>query len=419
MLKTDRNPVSLPPPFPTDARSVVSVLRRAFLEPIVALGADPNSGPSIAAALGINRNLGWKLSRIVQSDDPAAVLQQMPGSGGLQILIKSLERAAIGPELVLAAKDAIDEYERLIRVHSGDRSALEMMGSALSPTGRRQRDEYHRKLLFQGASYVWGVQARVNLKLGLVAPGDKPGMLDFASVNAVLDFRRIRPEVTWIMASRRSRNDDGTPMATQASEAIDSRYADPAQAPLVEDLCSKPLPEFRRYEEGGWTRFELVEGRVGNTGALNCVLGTIQRDIPYYRTPANEWGVHQAKCDIPAELLLIDVFFHRDLEFAFAPEAVLYSEAAVALPEPQRDRYRLPLSETLQDLGTTGLPPVTPEVPQYPRIMSTVYERMGWSPDDFRGVRMKIAYPAYPTALVLRYKLPPAPGEAPASDRQP
>ncbi|MFG0252115.1 MAG: hypothetical protein ACF8NJ_04495 [Phycisphaerales bacterium JB038] len=415
MLKTDRDPVSLPPPFPTDARSVVSVLRRAFLEPIVALGADPNSGPSIAAALGINRNLGWKLSRIVQSDDPAAVFQQMPGAGGVQILIKSLEGADLSPELVEAAKNAIDEYERLIRVHSGDRSALEMMGSALSPTGRKQRDEYHRKLLFQGASYVWGVQARVNLKLGVVAPGAEPGMLDFASLNALLDFRRIRPDVTWIMASRRSRNDDGTVMATQASEVLDERYAGAEQAPLVEDLCSKPLPEFRRYEEGGWTRFELVEGRVGNTGALDCVLGTIQRQIPYYRTPANEWGVHQAKSDIPAELMLIDVFFHRDLEFAFSPEAVLYSEAAVMLPEPQRERYRLPLSETLQDLGMTGLPPVTPEVPQYPQIMAKVYERTGWSPADFRGIRMKIAYPAYPTALVLRYKLPPAPDEVTSS----
>jgi hypothetical protein len=238
-------------------------------------------------------------------------------------------------------------------------------------------------LLFQGASYVWGVQARVSLKLGVVAPGTRPGTLDFASVNALVDFRRMRSDVAWVMASRRSRNDDGTRMATQASEAIDPAFGGPDQAPLVADLCSQPLPEFRRYEEQGWTRFELVEGRVGNTGALTCVLGTMQRQIPFYRTEQNEWGVHQAKCDIPAEFLLLDVFFHRDLSFAMQPQPVLYSEAAANVPEADRHRHRLPLSEELTDLGMTGMAPVTPEVPRYEAILATIHERTGWNPSAF------------------------------------
>src|SRR5262249_5885083 len=148
---------------------------------------------------------------------------QMPGAPGIRILLNSVERVGVGALLLEAAREAIRGYEELIEVHSGDRATLEMMGSELSPApqGRRQRDEHHRKLLFQGERYVLGAKARVNLKIGIVGPGSELGLLDFASINGLIDFRRIREDVSWVMASRESRNDDGSEMATSASEPID------------------------------------------------------------------------------------------------------------------------------------------------------------------------------------------------------
>lgn len=402
---------STPPSFSVHAHAVVRALRGAFSESLAAAGADPQDPQSISRRLGLNKNLSWKISKIVSVDDPSAALQQMPGAAGVKIFLSGLERAGVNAAHVQTAREAVQEYERLIEVHSGDRATLEMMGSELSPAGRQQRDEHHRKLLFQGASYVWGAQARVNLKVGIVGPSGEPGMLDFASINALVDFRRIRPDVTWVMASRQSTNDDGTKMSTSASEPIDPRFAGPDRAPLMGDFCSQPLPELRRVEGPECTSFELVEGPVGNTGALTCVVGAIQRSIPYYRTPANEWGEHSARSDIPAELLLMDVFFHRDFTFASKPETALYSElgAAVLYPGRGRSRYRLPLNEPLQDLGIGPFPVAAPEVPRYSAMVQAAFARMGWDPAEFYGLRMKIAYPACPTAVVFRYPLPEAP----------
>jgi hypothetical protein len=403
-------PLAPLPSFSSHARAVVRALREALSEVLGALRADPGDHQDVSRKLGLAKNLAWKVTKIIQEDDPAQALEQMPGGPGLRILLERIERSGVDPAMVEAARTAFTEYERLIELHSGDRATLEMMTGELSSSGNQQRDEQHRKLLFQGASYVWGVQAKVNLKLGIVGPGAEHGTLDFASVNGIFDFRRIRQDASWVMASRRSTNDDGTAMATSASESIDPRSNGPDQAALMLDYCSTPAPSMRRYVEGGSTHFELVEGPIGNTGLVTCVIGAIQRKIPYFRSKTNEFGEHTAISDLPSELLLMDVYFHKKFEFARNPERCLYSEMGAQVPYPGRgrNRHRLPLHEQLLDLGTDPLPVVTPEVPRYNQMVRGVFERLGWNPAEFFGVRMKIAYPACPTAVVLRYRLPEA-----------
>ncbi|MGD8451874.1 MAG: hypothetical protein PVJ57_08650 [Phycisphaerae bacterium] len=398
-----------PPSFPAHARAVVRSVRGAFCELLSSVGAGPDVPQDVSRRFGLNKNLAWKVCKIIQTDDPAVALEHMPGAAGIKIFLRSLERAGSSPELLQTARQAVQEYDRLIRVHAGDRATLEMMGGELSPVGRRQRDEYHRKLLFQGASYVWGVQCRAMLKIGLVGIGSQPGTLDFASLSALIDFRRLRPDVTWVMAMRESHNDDGSVMLSSPIEAMDPRFASPDQAPLLADFCSQPPPELRRIVDRTGTNFELVEGQVGNTGARTSVVGVIQRGIPYYRSAENEWGEHSAVCDTPAKLMLLDLFVHNSLTFAIPPEPVLVSRLPSGVPQPGRKRKRLPLHERLQDLGMGATPVATPEIRRYNQMIETMFARTGWDPADFHGFRMKIAYPACPTALLLRYRLPPAP----------
>ncbi len=409
-------PTQVPPRpdrmFSDHARAVVRSVRGAFSELLTSVGADPQAPQEFGRQFKLNKNLAWKISKLVQTDDPSVALAQMPGTAGINIFLRSVESAGASSTLLETARQAIREYDDLIRTHSGDRATLEIMASELSPVSRRQRDENHRKLLFQGASYVWGAHARVSLKVGLVGPSRKAGRLDFASVSALIDFRRFRSDVTWVMASRRSRNDDGSKMDTPSLEPIDRRFGQADQAPLLEDFCSKPLPELRKVDTLTGTDFELVEGPVGNAGARTCVFGVIQRNIPYCRSPENEWGEHSAVSDTPAEWLIVDLFIHERFTFAIPPEAALYSELGangVTYPARGREKHRLPLSEPLQDLATGPLLVATPEVPNYRQMVQTVFDRMGWDPQYFHGFRMKMAYPPIPAAFVLRYRLPDAP----------
>lgn len=392
--------------FPAHARAVSRSLRVAFAELLASIGADPADPQAISRSCALNKNLAWKVSKIVLADDPSVALTQMPGAAGVRIFLHCMEQAGASGTALAAARDAVREYEQLIHVHSGDRATLEIMGRELSPAGRQQRDEYHRRLLFQGASYVWGAQVRVLLKVGLVGPGHATGLLDFASLSGLIDFRRLRPDVTWVMVSRYSKNDDGTEMPVSAFEAVDERFAWPQDPPLIADFCSQPVPTLRRYQDAVGTTFALAEGPVGNTGALTCVAGTIQRHVPYYRTPENEWGEHEAMIDTPARLLILDLFIHEQFQFAMQPEAILCSQ--LRPPAPGRGRDRLPLNEPLQDLGASARLPPTPEVRTYGQMVQRVFERMGWSPADFRGFRLKMAFPPCPASFIVRYPLPEA-----------
>lgn len=399
-----------PMSFPNHARVVVRSVRGVFSEVLTTVGADAADPQSISRCLGLNKTLAWKISKIVGAEDPSVALEQMPGAAGIKILLKSIEKAGVGSTLLKNARDAVEEYEDLIRVHAGDRATLEMMGNELSPEGHRKRDENHRKLLFQGASYVWGAQARVILKVAVVAPGSAPGTLDLAMLSGLLDFRRIRPDVAWVMASRHMKNDDGTELSIP-TEAIDSRFSGPNQPPLLGDFCSSPMPELRRSIEGAVTYFELPEGPVGNTAALTCMFGTMQRGVPRYRTPGNEWGEHSANCDIPAESLVLDAYFHRDLGSAIPPQAVLVGKMGPAALHPGSTRNRLPLHEPLRDAGMGALPLTTPQVPQHRKLVASVFETAGWDPREFHTYRLRMAFPAFPSALVLRYPLPASPGD--------
>ncbi len=394
-------------PFSKDAHEVVRGLRGAFSELLLSIGADPGAPGSIGEHLGLNKTLAWKISKIIAADDPATALEQMPGPPGIRILLKGIEKTKAQAPLVQTARDAIREYERLIEVHSGDRATLEMLGSGLATRGRQARDEQHRKLLFQGASYVWGAQASTLLKIGLMMPGRREGCVDLAAVNAFIDFRRLRPDVTWIMSRRSSTNDDERSGRVFSSEPIDPAFAGDTVAPLMGDFCSQPLPELRRVSDEHATTFELTEGRVGNTGALTCVAGTIHRDLPLYRTDDNTKGCNTARCEVPAELMIVDMLYHRDFAFAIPPAIELCSD--IGGMTSTHVRTRLQLHERLIDLGVSANPAPTPEYARYRALMRAVLDRTGFAYGDFHAFRIKVAYPAFPTALEMSYPLPQRP----------
>jgi hypothetical protein len=72
------------------------------------------------------------------------------------------------------------------------------------------------------------------------------------------------------------------------------------------------------------------------------------------------------------------------------------------------DQFLLPLFEPLLDMGPASTVPFTPDVPRYGEILQTVFTRTGWSPAQFHGFRIKMAYPPVMAALVMQFPLPEA-----------
>lgn len=398
------------PPFEAHVRDVIQRVRAAFSELLVAIGADSTRPQEVSRQLRLDKSLTWKLCRLIGAENPFAAIPLIPRRAGLNILIDAFAKAEAPPELIQSVRNAITDFERMVEVHSGDRETLEMMLGNLTDHGQQERDESHRKLSFRGNSATWGVQARAQLCTNVIAPGSHREMADLAWLSGLIDFRRLKREATWAMAAARKVTDDGSPLPVGEIRAIDPAFDDSNKAPLLGEFCSTPAPEIR-IETGrdGVTRYELVEGPVGNTAAATCIIGLYGRNfVRRTRAKDDTIGEHYARLYTPVEVLIHDLFVHRDLTYALSPQILLYSQlpSGPMYPAAGRERGLLDVSEPVIALG--GCPPdtLTTEIPQYGRMIRSVIDRMGWNLQEFHGFRFRLRYPPIPTLAVWRYQLP-------------
>ncbi len=406
-LTTDRPPIRA---FEAEIRVATTKIRRALSALLEDVQIDISNAMAAARLLGLDKNLTWKIARVVREDDPAVAIQHFPGRSGLDIFLRRLTDQGASAALVKAAREAYVEFNRVVELHAGDRETLEMMMGSVSQDSQRQRAENHRKYAFRGNGAIWGVQARVQTSTHIVAPSEDEDLVDLAIISGLVDLKRLRSDVAWAVATVRCIADDGSARAPGVPEPLDPHGLAPNGVPLMPAFCSRPIPELRAIGGPEETlRHELTEGPIGNTAAVTCVTGWLYRNsAPRFRTDDDRFGENFVSLSTPVEVAYHDVFLHRSLDFAAQPIAALYSQlpGSMAFPHGQRDRGLLPLHETLVQLGT---PPDVgmSEVSHYPRLVECGVERLGWALSDFVGFRLKIRYPPIPSAAVVRYPLPP------------
>lgn len=383
-------------------------VRGALTELLVAVGADPGKPQDIARRFRINKNLAWKISKIVTVTDPHAVVSNLPGPTGMNTILAAFESAGAPMRSINAARGAMERFDRMVEVHVGDRSTLELVLTSKAPERVPTEHLHHtRKMAFQGNSSIWGIQARVRLASFFLAPNpDDPGMLDTASLMGLLDVRRLRNQASVPLMMRFAYNDDGTVRAGPSAEPIDPARADDPLM-LMPEFSSRPEPEFVTVEGNGFTRYQLAPGPIGNGGLNTWVSGEcIRAFAPIHADEHNRVGEHAAPVQIPAEWLLCDLHVHRSLSFAMRPRAMMLSQLAVG-PAPSGDSGfdRLPMAEEIEAIGHG--PPVvaTPLAPRLGEMVSRVHARMGWDAADFHGFRVVVRYPAMPISLVMQHDL--------------
>ena len=396
-------------PFEEHLKSVAQQLRGAILGLLEGVGGDTGTPRALAQRLKLDKSLAWKIRKLVGESDPAAAVSHVPGPTGLQIFLRAAGVAGAPQKSIEAVNDAVASFDQMVSVHSGDRSTLNIMLGHLAMDGQQQRLEAHRKYLFRGSSAVWGVHAKVHLMADFVAPAASGSeLIDLANIRSFIDFRRLRPEVRWTMGGAAKCEDGGALVGMPVVESIDPRFEGPDAVPFLADFCSSPLPKLSLVHDRERVLYELVEGAVGNTGAVTCATGWLCREFATrYRSADDTHGAHFIRLDTPAELLIQDLFVHRDLAFAMAPEVELYSVLSDAsiTPVMARTGTQIPFCESVTELGWGSAMVATPDVPRYVQLVEAVFDRAGWTDTDFCAFRFKMRYPPISTVAVLRYEL--------------
>src|SRR5690606_24262474 len=118
-------------------------IRTAFTELLLSAGADPARPSEIARRFQLNKNLTWMVSKIVNSPDVYAVAQHIPGTARIDSLLTAMGKAGATQREVAKLRSALDDFDRLVVEHTGDRETLELILAEMSPEEARAERLVH------------------------------------------------------------------------------------------------------------------------------------------------------------------------------------------------------------------------------------------------------------------------------------
>jgi hypothetical protein len=384
-----------------DLSAGVHELRGALADMLGSVGADVRKPQELARRLSLDKNLAWKLSRVVGAGDAQDALQFMPGDVGLGIVLKAVHAAGGAEAHRRRAEGAIKNFQAAVLRHLGDRPTLDLFVDGLaSQSGERL--SVSRKLAFRGNSGICGVQAKARINTVFLAPNrDRPEMMDCVLIGGWTDFRRIRSDARWVVFRRQLMNERA---GGSGDEPLD-RDVDPNGLMLMKDFCSANMPEIHTFAENGMQLDELGASTIGNSGAFNFFFGSATRQIgSRYAEAPDDTAQFRATISAPVEMLQFDLLIHRSCAFALNQTLKTYHGFSV-WPAPLAERDSLPIHAEQTDMGREPPSVQSPLYPRYVELTERVFNRMVWNRHEFIGVRYMMEYPPFPSTVVVSFPL--------------
>ncbi|MCK4773498.1 MAG: hypothetical protein KAT30_01890 [Candidatus Krumholzibacteria bacterium] len=380
---------------------------------IVATGADPTKIRSTARMLELDNNHISPVAKIVSADDILAVAKNIPTAKRIEVLCQACRKRNATDADVEAVREATRNLERVIEISAGDRESFFDLLQGLTYDDVTSRQEESRRLSFRGNSSLWGIRARVTFKTVIHSPNaDKPGWIDTVRLGGLLGLTRLRP-VPWSLFRMNVYHDDGS-VQDVTPHPLDPDIGDPLELPVIREFSSDPLPEIWNITTEYGKRFDIAPGPIGNMGAVDCVFG--DRMLPFTDIYCDERDDSLAAIidlQTPAEVLLFDLFLHRDFTFPTPPDVIHLDRLNTARGyNISSDEWsKLPLSAKVTQLAPGSAGCATPHYPEYSRLLDYAFDKIDRSPLEFRGFRFLLKYPTIPSAVVLRVPKLPRPEE--------
>lgn len=406
-----------PKAFAVQAGDVLLEVRIAVGQMLEACGVPLQTVQRSHRQLGIDKMLAWRLSKVLQSDDPFATARHMPGAAAMRALFERAEAEAVAPEVIVRAEKSIERLEAFIHEHAQSRRAFDLMLSAHADQGVEEADLVHRKEATAALSYIWGVLARAHLRTYVCRPGASD-MIDVAGIGGFIDLQWIKPNVGWLVSQRARYDDDDPARALPFGELGEHRPLDPGvqpgDVPLLRKYCSEPLPPMRRIEAGsGRVIDEIIQSNVGRSSATTCLIGEINYAwMPRYLSQGVDGSTYSVFSRTPAETFIFDYLIHRDMVTPSEPKLQVYGDLELrseTAPASLRSRHRLMPWKELENLGWGIKRAYTPHFARYVELLGDCFEALGWDSSEFLLHRAVIEHPVIPSTLSIWYELFPKP----------
>jgi hypothetical protein len=389
--------------FRSECDAAIGVLRAALGRLGAAAESDPLRPQEVSRRFGINKNLTWKIARVLLATDALEAIPMIPGPEGIEIYLRAFESKDTLRAHTAAVREALTQFEGVIARHFGDRAQLEVVLDGLRADGNL---ESSRRMAFKGMSGVFGLRARVRLTVHMLFPSaDTPGVGDVAQLVGLAGLQRLRP----IGALPVFRTTGGSPANSRVmaplvrtAERNDSDF-------LLREFSNFPSATVHTREFGGQKILELSEGPIGRVGESDIFFGTLLKGtMALRRTPDESSHEFVTNVSVPSESLVLDFYCHRQLVGTEAMTATVHSTLGQPLSSDavQREQSRMPMDLSPAVLEQLHEAPPIPAMPRYPQMVAQAFDAMAHDIRDFRLVRVCADFPPAPSAVLVRWMLP-------------
>ena len=393
-------------------REAASELREALADAVSPQIIPPFRPVDLHRVFGVDRRLGWEVSKLMQDADVFAAARQFPGQVAMRRFLRAVSETSKEEHSIQRCQDAIEHFESLITELAGDRGRFDLMLASLSEEEGSAELLAQRRAAFESNRFIYGAEAAVHLRTRVLMPSVKePGMIDIASVGGLLELRRLRPECAWPVYVRRWHDATGQSQGPTNPHSISPPIggADADEVPLLRSYCTPQDIRIERDEvEPGLVEYVLPAGSVGLKGSVSCLLGEVFEAVgPRYSRPGDEYVDFNTRVATPAEQTIVDTLIHKDLLDLGKPELLLRNEVAKIFRgrNAWSDADNLePLSAPMSlGIGPAGVGLV--EVRWYAAMVRDVLGLLGQDPDAFETHRVAVPYPPLGSTITVRYRL--------------
>jgi len=401
-------PAPAPQPLEPRLRSHCAALVEA-LRGAVEAGADLNSvtPKDLATRLRVDKTLTQRLLRGLRTADPLHAAGLLPGTQGLELILRALARAGAAKEPIAAAEAALAAFDEFTRREIGGRGALEAILTGFVPDARRSAELKGKQAVFSAMSRLIGCEARAHIVTNFCFPSsDDPEFFDEVLAHGFAGFRRLNPRASFCVGQALTNPPPGSPPII---ESPDGGQVTEGAKTLLTEFCSRPTPRFEVRQVPGGIHYMLGDEACPLGEEVSFFFAQLARRSGYrVRHGAYAWEAISAMEFSPARVLQFDVFVHESLWEGVHPELWI-SRRMISGQSRSRDADyydRLDLLESIMPLGRGLAGAGSGDMRRYADMARSLCTLTGFAETEFRGYRCHIRYPVVGTDVCMRFRLP-------------
>lgn len=409
MQSMETTPSSGPDRFAADTVEVIGAVREVYAKMIEESCPGSKAVTAVSSAFGIHRKLAWQLIKVAYAEDAFVAAKHMPSSKSVDALVKAARLSGVGEELIASIRETDERFQTLIETHASSKPEFDMLIESTYPVPDSGAEDRWRQQAFEGNSFTWGAHCKLLLAMCVLMPSeDREDFFHAAQIRGIMGFSQTRPGVRWVINQSVALDDDAKHEQAMQRVAIDPKAAAAHNGvPVLPEFCSDPMPALQRsLTQDGMMQDEFLSSEIGLLGERTLVTGEMLRNIaPTHAMPNDKTAHFGTTVRTPAEMLHFDLFVHGGLFGDVERELCVFSDLASSAAFAESDR--LQIAGSVKQLGRGLDFAQSVDLPGYPAIARSLFERLGRNPDEYELYRVRLAYPPMPTSVMFRHELLP------------